>query len=71
MLRVPLTDEACGVTVLEGPSTEAWTSVKGIFIELYVHRGKKLPEVQRILADHCDFHATQVLLILNVTAAAS
>lgn len=49
---------ASQVTVSEGPSAEEWASVKGIFIELYVHQGKKLVEIQQLLADQYGFHAT-------------
>ncbi|KIW29191.1 uncharacterized protein PV07_05019 [Cladophialophora immunda] len=48
-----------GVTVVEGPSQDEWTSIKGVFIELYVHQGKKLSEIQQILADQYNFHATE------------
>ncbi len=46
------------VTVTDGPSSEEWMAIKAIFIELYVHQGKKLSEIRRLLADQCDFHAT-------------
>ncbi|EXJ60705.1 hypothetical protein A1O7_04858 [Cladophialophora yegresii CBS 114405] len=53
-------DEApAHVTVTEGPSTQAWDSIKGIFVELYVHQGKKLSDIQRLLAVQYDFHATE------------
>ncbi|KIX99484.1 uncharacterized protein Z520_05060 [Fonsecaea multimorphosa CBS 102226] len=48
-----------GVTVVEGPSQDEWSSIKGIFIELYVHQEKKLSEIKQILADQYDFHATE------------
>ncbi|KAL6252814.1 hypothetical protein RBB50_000533 [Rhinocladiella similis] len=54
--------EASGLMVLEGPSPEEWALIKGMFVELYVHQGRKLSEVQRLLAEQCGFHATQVLL---------
>jgi hypothetical protein len=46
------------VTVTEGPSAREWASIKGIFVELYVHQGKKLSDIQRLLAVEYDFHAT-------------
>ena len=46
------------VIVTEGPSPEEWASIKGIFVELYVHQGKKLSEIRILLADQYDFHAT-------------
>ncbi|OAL22133.1 hypothetical protein AYO20_11233 [Fonsecaea nubica] len=48
-----------GVTVVEGPSPEEWASIKGIFIELYVHQGKKLSETKQVLAEQYNFHATE------------
>ncbi|KAJ9617228.1 hypothetical protein H2200_000949 [Cladophialophora chaetospira] len=47
------------VIVTEGPSSEEWASIKGIFVELYVHQGKKLCEIRMLLADHYGFHATE------------
>jgi hypothetical protein len=46
------------VTVTEGPSAREWASIKGIFVELYVHQGKKLSDIQRLLAVEYDFYAT-------------
>ena len=46
------------VTVVEGPSAEEWASIKGLFIELYVHQGKRLSEIQRLLAEEYGFYAT-------------
>lgn len=60
--RLPPSD-ASGLMVLEGPSSEEWALIKGMFIELYVHQGRKLSEGQRLLAEQCGFHATQVVLI--------
>jgi hypothetical protein len=46
------------VFVTEGPSSEAWASIRGIFVELYVHQGKQLAEVRQLLAGQYGFHAT-------------
>ena len=46
------------VTVTEGPSTEAWASIKGVFVELYVLQGKRLAEIRQMLGDQDGFYAT-------------
>jgi hypothetical protein len=52
-------DNAPGqVIVTEGPSAQEWASIKGIFVELYVHQDRKLSEIQQLLALQYGFHAT-------------
>ncbi|ETI24441.1 hypothetical protein G647_03810 [Cladophialophora carrionii CBS 160.54] len=52
-------DTPVQVTVTEGPSAQEWASIKGVFVELYVHQGRKLSDIQRLLAVEYDFHATE------------
>jgi hypothetical protein len=48
------------VKVTEGPSAAEWASIKSLFIELYVHQGKRLSEIRSLLADQRGFYATYV-----------
>ena len=51
--------------------TLSWEDKKDIIIKLYIEEGKKLTEVQKIMVDYYNFHASYVLLPFCLPTAPS